>query len=416
MMHFLTPGNGRDFLERLSFALLWLAFLLFPVAHLSIGGGIPIYWSESMIGLSVLVLVLNDTRRARDRFIAVFQGEALFFFFTHLFLFGIGLAYLFNPHSLSDWGEIKSFYLVPIILLILILVWGETRNRIESLALSWLLGIVAASLAATVAFFSGWFTYDGRLAGPYLSPNYLAMLVAPGVLLAGYFFIARPGQALYRWGASCVGVLILFTLWGTRSYTAWLAISIALLVGPWLRRASSTLRSWAVISLLLIALVGAAFFAEQGTEKWNSLTSGSERSSLASRLMIWRAATKIAGDSLPWGIGTGNFQAAYLANQPNFPTYLEWAVPTPHNLYLHFLLEGGIAALIGFLGCVYVVMRRVFVYLPERQPVPLLGLAIALVMFYLVYGLADTPYMKNDLALAVWSSLGFGLAALRIRG
>lgn len=371
------------------------------------------YWSELAIGCSFLAFVLHDPRQAWKRLFVVFREEYRFLLFAGLFISGIVFAYRLNPHSLSGLGEVKSFYIVPILFLIVILVHAETRERIESLAFGWLLGLSAASFASVVAYMSGWLSYDGRLSSLYLSPNYLAMLVAPGVLFSAYFFATR-FEYRHRFAALFFGSLTLFALWATHSYAAWVAVLITIVTGALLLRTEG-FRAYIVPLLVVMIILGGVLFQERGTEKWHSLVSGDERSSLASRLMIWQAALKISGDSFPIGIGTGRFQAVYLENQSHFPTYLEWAVPTPHNLYLHFLLEGGVMTFIGWLGCVVIVMQRGFRNLLREPGNRLLVLGLVLMVFYLAYGLVDTPYMKNDLALAVWGSLGFCLGVLRIK-
>ncbi len=415
MEYSMISGSRSDFFLRLSFVFLQFAFLLFPVAHLSIGGGIPIYWAEAVIGLSFLAFILHDPKLAYARLRDLLREEPRFFLCIGLFLFGIALAYLFNPHSISGLGEMKSFYIAPIFLLIAILIHAQTKSRIESLALSWLLGIVAAALAGVVTYTLGWLSYDGRLTGLYLSPNYLAMLAAPGVLLAGYFLATRV-EHRYRMMISFSAVLILFTLWATRSYAAWTALFIAFIGTAVLWWGMTREYRFRIFPLLLIAvLIGAVLVQERGTEKWQGLVSRNERSSLASRVMIWNAALKITQDSFPVGIGTGRFQEVYLANQKYFPTYLEWAVPTPHNLYLHFLLEGGLATLMGWIGCVLILCGRAYRRFSRGLGDRLFVLGLGLMLFYLVYGVVDTPYMKNDLALAVWGSLGLLLGALRIK-
>ncbi|TXH02136.1 MAG: O-antigen ligase family protein [Candidatus Moraniibacteriota bacterium] len=405
--------GGRVFLRELSFPFLWLSFLLFPVAHLSIVSGIPAYWSETTLALSLLLIFFADPIAAISKTRHIFREEWQFLIFAAMFVLGIVLAYVLNPHSISGLGEIKSFYLAPVAFLAAILIHSETKERVESLATGWFLGLAAAAFASIAAYVLGWLTYDGRLAGPYLSPNHLAMLMAPGVPLGAYFIGMYSGGR--RPMAIVATVLIIFSLWATRSYAAWGAVLAVIGVGSILYQVKKPRFPLIAPVAILVLVFGTVLWHEQGTEKWQSLISGDERSSLASRFMIWRVAEKIAVDAFPFGIGTGRFQEVYLSEQVNFPPYLEWAVPTPHNLYLYFFLEGGIMTLVGFLGCVSIVIiraRRVFAHQATRLGV----LGIMLIMLYLIYGLVDTPYMKNDLALAVWGSLGLSLAALRLRG
>lgn len=395
----------RSRFKLLPYGFLFLVFILFPVAHLPVLG-FPVYWSELALLGAMASAPLIGWVQLRKRWVSVVSEWRPLLFFSGLFLCGIFVAFFSNPHALSGWGELKSFYILPIFLLVSLLIFGETRRQLECFLSAWLLGTVAAALAALGAASMGWVLYDGRLASAYLSPNYLAMLVTPGVLLALYFSLVRIDRTA-RWVGVLSLIVLLPVLWATHSYAAWLSLIVALGVFLGLGKSSPKLL---LKICILVALVASIFLIrESRTEKWNAILSGSDRSSLASRVMIWRSARQIVHDSLPWGVGVGRFQEMYLAAQPLYPPYLEWAVPTPHNLYLHFLIEGGLLALIGWLGSVSVVFMAVWKRWKQSRPKQLTAfgaLAISLLIFYLVYGLIDTPYMKNDLALAIWGALG----------
>jgi O-antigen ligase len=272
-------------------------------------------------------------------------------------------------------------------------------------------------MASLSAASFGWYLYDGRLAGLYQSPNYLALLIAPAVLLALQLFQASAKGKREKILLIVSLASVLSTLWLTRSYAACSAVGVALAIALVLGR---RLRRFPYGPALLLIFVASIFIiGESGSEKWNSLFSGDDRSSLASRVMIWQSATKIAADSFPLGIGIGRFQEVYLEYQRFYPPYLEWAVPTPHNLSLHFFLEGGVLTLFGWLGCISYTLilagRSLVLSGPSATRPHFLILGVALLVFYLIYGLVDTPYMKNDLALAVWGTLGFILAAEKIK-
>lgn len=405
----------RSLIPEIPFALLLLAFTLFPIAHLSVFG-LPLYWSEGALLLSIIATSLLRRDWLIARLKAIYGEEKRLFIFAGLFLSGIGIAYLVNPHTFSMLGEIKSFSVLPVVFLAAVLVWGDAEDRLQQMALAWSLGITGAVGASLFAALSGWYLYDGRLAGLYQSPNHLAMLIAPGVLLVASFFRSAATGNRYRLLTILTIMLTLFTLGLSRSYAAWFALGVALFASVLLGK--KAIRPAVGLFFAFLLVLGVFMVREQGSEKWRSFISGDERSSLASRMMIWRSAAKITADSFPLGIGPGRFQEVYLEYQRFYPPYLEWAVPTPHNLYLHFLLEGGVLALIGFLGSVGTVVVRAWRLLTVRTSgasQDFLVLGLALLTFYLIYGFVDTPYMKNDLALAVWGSLGFTLAAARLR-
>ena len=182
--------------------------------------------------------------------------------------------------------------------------------------------------------------------------------------------------------------------------------------------------------------------------------------------MIWQSAWKICKDHWWSGVGVGNFQEAYLNYQKYFPEpYIEWAVPMPHNIFLAFQTQLGIIGLIAFILIVILSFTRIFVIpvqggLPARlaeadgrtPPKPLatereaqagrqgiqeknslkIGIwkfignwdlrfgnlknklskldslslwAFAYLVYIILHGLIDTPYMKNDLAILFWLAL-----------
>ena len=98
------------------------------------------------------------------------------------------------------------------------------------------------------------------------------------------------------------------------------------------------------------------------------------------------------------GIGPGNFQTIYLDYQKYYPHYLEWAVPHPHSMYLAFWLYGGFLGLVGFLGLAYFFLRDIFK--GDKSPVRLMALGI--MVYFLIHGVFDTAYFKNDLSLVFW--------------
>ena len=157
--------------------------------------------------------------------------------------------------------------------------------------------------------------------------------------------------------------------------------------------------------MALMAIFSTFLIFEKNSAKFSDLVNFSERSSLSSRMMIWRSSLKIASDHWLWGIGPGNFQNKYLQYQQYFPPYLEWAVPQPHNLFLAFYLQTG---LIGFLGFILLLILWIFqkikilVFSKDYLNAHLTKILLALITYTLFHGLFDTPYWKNDLALIFW--------------
>ena len=266
------------------------------------------------------------------------------------------------------------------------------------------------------SLFEGFLTYDGRLKGFYLSPNHLAMYLAPAVPLVIAQAVSRlmsardPSTRISRSGK---GFLTLMTLAGLPLADIFLASIIlsalfltksfgaiaATAIGLWFfatiyfkNRRKLWLEVSAVLVLPLLFLVA---------KEAQVLFVDPERSSLASRLMIWRSALTILRDHHIFGIGPGNFQEYYLAYQKYFSPYLEWAVPQPHNLLLALWLQTGILGVIGFVWLIFNRFKKLVNRLKSdlnQSDKIITAAVVSAVVIILMHGLVDTTIWKNDLA------------------
>lgn len=395
-----------------------VSILLLPLAHLkAMVFGLPLYSVEMPVVIASIAYMYGwkrkmfsplDTLDFRNPFVI---GITLFFA-------GALLSFVANPFSLTGLGMLKTWFAFPLLALWL---WLETKpdNRdLKRALLLWFGTSVFVACASLIFFFQGTLTYDGRLTAWYASPNYLAFFLAPGILLASYFL---PSSSLTKrkFLKSLLWLSIftlIFALFLTRSYEVWVSVFVALSL--FLLLDKTGLPSWRkkIAALLLLTGVFSVFiFFESGSEKWQSLMALQERSSLASRVMIWEAAAYIIADHPTFGIGIGRFQGTYLAYQKYFPPYLEWAVPQPHNLYLALWLETGFLGLSGFGFLVIIWLRKMADFLRSAAAADVKktsALLSSLLLFFLILGLVDTPFFKTDLAFIFWFILAFGIGFL----
>ncbi len=314
---------------------------------------------------------------------------------------GLILASFLAQSPIVSWGIIKGWFLFP-----LVFSWVARQSLgEEKFERVWRVYFFSSLAVAIVSFFGYFFeinfiTYDNRLQGFFNSPNYLAMYLLPG-FLAGLFqlkffnlkkeFFQKNIQMLVFLG------IILVAIYLTQSYTAWMALFLIFLAMVFVFLKNKK-RIIFISGLLLVASL--IFLLEKSTDKAGQLFTLNERSSLASRIMIWHSAEKILEDNWLFGIGPGNFQKKYLEYQKYFPPYLEWAVSHPHNIFLTFWLSGGLPALAGFFGILFfwfLKLKKNNVQLNKN------GTFYFFVMLViLLHGLLDSTYFKNDLAVVFW--------------
>jgi len=346
-----------------------------------------------------------------------------------LIFIGLVLSVIANGNYYTGLGAIKGWFVFPIIFAI---IFFDALKKDESLLKKTILALffsgVAISIVGVVYKFLGIVTFDDRLKIFWDSPNQLAMFLAVPFLIGLHFILENKNNTrIYMFSFALIGLNIFFTF----SYGAWLALAIASAVIIWLKYRKKEHKKYLAIFaiILLILLAWASIF------KYKSIANMGERSSLASRLAIWKSAGLMIENDPLFGIGPGNFNEKYLEYQKYFPSYLEWSAPQPHNIFLAFWLESGLVGLIGFIillfyffrenkkvypftkieednnASISVIKKQTSEKLDDKEYFgggaiqDLRILLLGIMIYILIHGLVDTTYWRNDLAGVFWEMI-----------
>ncbi len=387
-----------------NFIYLTVFFLPLYLVKFSIRG-IPVNLLEILTGLTFILWISRINFSSCKK---LWQEHKTYIVSLCLIAFGLTVSALINENYESGFGIIKSWFLVPWIFSLIVLSEIKTARDAKNVLKAFFLSAFFVSITSFIYFFSGQTTYDGRLGAFYLSPNHLAMFLAPA-LFAGLINLkissAKNMSGFFFW-IFCF-FSIIFGLYLTQSYAAFGAVLIGFILTKFITDGKSFFSSKVFLFCLLFPIV--FIFTHWNSPKIESIKNNYERSSLSSRLIIWKSSIKILADNPLWGIGSGNFQNKYLEYQKYFPPYLEWAVPQPHNLYLAFWLQSGLFGLGGFLFIVGWWLKKTIAIIkkqPDNLPLALLGM----VFYILSHGLLDTTIWKNDLALMFWMVIALGIS------
>jgi O-antigen ligase len=359
---------------------------------------------EIMVALDFFAWMF--VRRNAEVYLKIGLKYRKYFVSSAFILFGFFLSAFFNEDVWKSLGIIKSYFLVPAVLA---LIAADTikKEKIANVFKAYFFSAWGVAMVALIYLFLGKITYDGRLTAIFNSPNYLAMYLAPAIIIAlaqissPRSLFCRQTERVFIFNLKIIAysislLTITASFYFTYSYAAWLAVIFSVLCVFLIQKIISP-NKWLVIVIISVMLL----FSQIQNEKLNNLISLNSRSSAISRGMIWKVSIKILETHWFLGIGPGNFQKTYLEYQKYFPPYLEWAVPHPHNLYLAFWLSGGIFSLIGFLSLLFFWFKDIF----SRQDKIFFHMAAAGIMVYiLIHGFLDTTYFKNDLAVVFWLS------------
>ena len=320
-----------------------------------------------------------------------------------LILVGVSLATIFSSDLRTSAGIWKAWFIDPILFFIVLISVIKEKpaasqgkqagpSKCEAFVgvlFSLFLSGTVVSIISLIYLVLGKFDPVGRLQAFYTSPNYLAMYLAPALIIGVGFLITRRNLNYESLVILSSSVFILLSIFFTHSYGAWWGIIAAICFG--LVFYCFKLKKVKLAILFLCLFILASLFL-------GHFALNSREASLNARLIIWQKAGGIFKENWIFGIGPGTFQRY-------FPPYPEWGVPQPHNIFLAFLLQMGIIGFIGFIGLLFWFFKTGFKLLNTHH-LSLITILMSVMIYILVHGLVDTTYWKNDLSAVFWLIVG----------
>jgi len=373
-----------------------------------------------------------------------------------LILVGVSLTTIFSSELRMSAGIWKAWFIDPILFFIVLVSVIKNSEQIKKVLFSLFLSGTIVSVISLIYLILGKLDPVDRLQAFYNSPNYLAMYLAP-VLIIGLGFLmnfyrsdyshedtldapawrlARPRLARSPKATTMLVRLrmvflasnlrfstfflfsiffFLFSIFFTHSYGAWLGIITAVGFGLvfYLFKLNRKNSAWIIFVLALIIILFLGYFA---------LTQ--RQTSFDARLIIWQKTWEVFKAHPIFGIGPGTF-GNYFSAYPELGSALSApkpalsaGVPQPHNIFLAFLLQTGIIGFIGFIWLLCQFFRAGIKNLEHRienQELRIMNIVLMMIMMYiLVHGLVDTTYWKNDLSVIFWFVVGL-MVVLKIK-
>jgi len=316
------------------------------------------------------------------------NSERLLIWGILLLLLGVSIATLFSWNLRLSAGIWKAWFIDPILFFV-VLITVIKKEDIDNIFKSLIYSGFVVSIISLIYLFLGKFNYQGRLQGIFDSPNFLAMYLAPVliILMTRIVFTKNYRRILYL--VSCFPFLIV--LFFTKSFGVLLGILAVIGFGVIVYLYNKN-KHKLVLGIVILTFV---IFLIFGIIKTNS---SEGLSSFNARFVIWNEAINIFKQYPLTGIGPGTFQ-------DYFPPYPKWGVPQPHNIFLAFLIQTG---LIGFIGFILIL---IWFFHPSRKASDdkLCSVKLLLMMLMvciLAHGLVDTTYWKNDLSIIFWIIIG----------
>ena len=310
--------------------------------------------------------------------------------------------------------ELRGVFLIPALYYVLV-----RRARLDErgrwrVVDGWVLGGLGVALVGLVQYALGYnlVVAEGglvRLQSVYYSPNNVGLYLGRvWPLLVAVALWERRGRRRTLYALVCVPVTLALVLSFSRGALL-LGLPAALLVMGWL--AGGRIR-WVALALVVIAVL--VLLPLLRLPRFASLLDLRQGSTFF-RLELWRSSLALIREH-PWfGIGPGNFAAAYRTRYILPGAWSEPNLEHPHNVYLDHWTRLGLLGLLAGLAVQVAFWTSLlsFPSLPGKkaggagQKAGVLGLGLAGSMAALLaHGLVDNTVFFPDLALVFFLTLG----------
>jgi len=337
---------------------------------------------------------------------------------TLLFVLIGVVAVLISPDTRQALGLWKAYILEPVMLFVVFVNIIKTREQVR-MAL-WALGASVVLIG-----FGAFLQYLGlvdipahygsetppRATSVFPFPTAIGKYVGPlvalflGLWLVRGWITIKPLWEFVKSNIFVIGVL-LFGFMGllfSVSRGALIGIFISLIFISFF----SKWKKWIWLGLIIIVLV--AMLIPPVRDNITGVFKASDVSTDV-RLVMWKGAVRIIKDNPVTGTGLASFPVVY--EDYKEASHTEF-FPNPDHLILTLWIEMGLAGLVIFLWLIVRYFKSALSFLKECKHYAV-GLSAAMIAL-VVHGFLDTPYFKNDLAIAFWAMVGLVVVLKRLK-
>ena len=394
----------------------WALYLLLACLPLYVVrfnlGSIPMTLLEAMIVVLAIVCFIVELKektlvKSSKELYRKLRASG-FFWPTLLMIVAATIAMGVAPEFREAAGIWKAYFIEVIVVFLVFLSVVKSRDWLEKVF--WSLGVSgsAIGLFAIFQYITGlgipesYLYPEIRSTALFGYPAAAALFLAPIFVL--FFGLLLKDRNFRAKRATWLIVLILaYGLFTTGAEGAWLAVVAAIFV----ILIFTKYRLWVILgtSLLIIAV-----FAIPQSRDYILPVITFQDTSGDVRLVLWEGTTKMIADRPILGAGLAGFQELYIdykeAKHTEFLVY-------PHNLILNFWVETGMLGVMAIIWLIIEFLRGVIKLINKKEAMAfaLLGVLVC----FLVYGLVDVPYFKNDLSVLFWIWVGSIIVLLSLK-
>ncbi|MFH1291692.1 MAG: O-antigen ligase family protein [bacterium] len=340
----------------------------------------------------VLEYAKNDFKVIKE----IVTKHGLFFIFLGLFFLASIISILVSGQYIQAVGLWRAYFLEPLILFFILL--GRSKEiKIKDLVWFLALSTLSISIFAIIQKLTGWGistlewtdVVTRRSTAFFSSPNAVGLFLAPIVMLviaSQVSLLLRAKRNNDRNATLAITILVFLAIYFSKSQGTWIGLGTGILVFVFLigyRKIATGILVLGVITALIIPSLRQAILFQDNAGQ--------------NRILLWSESWNYLSESPSnFILGTGLRQFYDKIQKPVHNWQRIERHIYPHNIFLNFWTEIGLLGMLSFVG-----MLVYLFYLANkiRKKDLILGAGlISVSVVFLVHGLVDVPYFKNDLA------------------
>lgn len=361
-------------------------------------GGLPTTVLELLV-VSTILIGLYKFRPDIKPLLQSLRQRKPFLIGTGLLILGATIGVAVSSSTTSALGEWKAFYIEPLLLAFVLALAYRDNKRIERRVLQ---GISIAAvvlslftmwqtLAGGVFVPSGFWQSDGsfRATGWFGFPNGVAILLGLSYFPVLYYINKKNNKQKKRTRKKIlITLLFLAAISMAKSSGAMLGI----LAGLTLLFAITTKYTKHIIIAAIILAVGIIALPGSSSLKQEVLL---QNRSGQIRISMWQDTAKLLASSPLVGTGLASYSDSIKPYHTEVSGEQVEIFHHPHNIFLTMWVNTGIIGLVGFI----LLLIGIITHLVRTKQWYYLAFFTA----FIVMGLVDSPYIKNDWSILFWS-------------
>jgi len=393
-------------LKNLAWSLYLIIFLLPTyLIHFQIFS-IPLTFLEGMILVLFLVWVIKEIR-AKNLFKLIKNlPQCKFFIPIILLIFASTISIFISFNFNAAAGIWKAYFIEPLLLFLVFINTIKSEKQINKVIWSLSLSAFIVSAIAILQYLTNFAiptSYNlpniKRATSIYDYPSAVGLYIAPILTLLMGYFILKYKNISSKIKLILVSTITILTL--SLLFAKTEGAIIALLIATFFILMFTKWKWWTLFNAIGFGLF--LLIIPQTKDYIITLLTFQDVSGDV-RLTLWQGTLRLIKNHPIFGAGLAGFP--YLYEQYKEAKHVEISL-YPHNIFLNFWVETGILGLIAFIWIIINYFKEGFKNLNYKLLTTNYSLILIAVMIcFLIYGLVDAPYFKNDLSCLFWIWIG----------